>query len=531
LLGYTAHELCEKPFSAMSSPQSATTDRTRPRPAEASYSVLCAAGFVARFAALAIIVLIPLALTRTLPLFDYPNHMARMHILANWASSAELQRFYAIEWKALPNLAMDAVVPALAAVLPMALAGKIFVALAMLSIPLGVALLHRALFQRWSVWPLMAFLLVYSRFLLWGFLNFLVGTGLSLIAIAAWVAWRERRPALAVTATGVIALGVYFSHLAAFGALGAAIGAYELGALYRARALVSGQAVKRLAIVALPFIAPIFLFLTGPSNPGGPIVFSHFARKLDLPFSLFNNYSRGLDGVTAAAFVLLIAVGFWRGWFRLAKPMALPLAALGLLYLVMPNQIYTASSVDHRLPLVIALILIASIEIAAVSTRHVRIGAALGFALLVARIGVVESHWRGFDPLYAEYQAALDRLPVGAKLAVAHPVDGVRINSSTPPLLHFPLVAVTDRDAFVPALFAFASQQPVAFQPGYDRLARVSPAKLWGAYVNGQGEPGPELASYDYVAFAGTAPFALASSAGLTPEFQSPLFQLYRIVK
>lgn len=516
----------------MSSPETATTDWAKSHPAPESYSGLRAVAFGLSFAVLAILVLVPLVLVHTLPLFDYPNHMARMHILADWASSADLQRFYRVEWHALPNLAMDAIVPALAGIVPMALAGKLFVAGVMLSIPVGVASLHRVLSGRWSAWSLLGFGLVFSRFLLWGFLNFLVGTGISLIAMASWIGWRERRATLAVVTTSLLALVVYFSHLAAFGALAAVIGAYELGVLQRRGELLSARAIPRLAIAALPFILPAILFLTTPSGSGGPIVFSHFARKLDLPFSLFNNYSAFIDGVTAAIFVGVFAIGLWRGWVRLTPAMKLPLLVLAVLYLAMPNQIYTAASVDHRLPLVIALVLIASTDLAPMPLRRARIGAAVAVLLLVVRVGVAAGHWLAFDALYAQYQAALDTMPAGAKLAVAHPVDGVRIKASIPPLLHFPLTAVSDRDAFVPSLFAYPSQQPVSFQPDYAMLATsLSPDALWSVFVGGQGTAPAALADYDYVVFAGTEPFQIADNARLAPVFQSPLFRLYRIVK
>ena len=64
-------------------------------------------------AALALFACLPVLLCETLPLIDYPNHLARMHILSALSRSAQLQNYYAIMWQPLPNLAMDlTVVPA-----------------------------------------------------------------------------------------------------------------------------------------------------------------------------------------------------------------------------------------------------------------------------------------------------------------------------------------------------------------------------------------------------------------------------------
>ncbi|MGO8919098.1 MAG: hypothetical protein ACLQJR_24620, partial [Stellaceae bacterium] len=112
--------------------------------------------FAALFAAAAL----PVLLCDTLPLFDYPNHLARMHILADFAQSPALQRYYEIAWRPLPNLAMDLVVPPLAGLLPLAWAGKAFVLLTLFLLAGGAATLNRVLFGRWSAWSCLAFLLL-----------------------------------------------------------------------------------------------------------------------------------------------------------------------------------------------------------------------------------------------------------------------------------------------------------------------------------------------------------------------------------
>src|ERR1700712_5414672 len=75
--------------------------------------------FAAVFALCFAVAAVPVLVVQTLPLFDYPNHLARMHILAH-PDDAVLQRFYEIRWQLLPNLAMDGVVPLLARAMPLA---------------------------------------------------------------------------------------------------------------------------------------------------------------------------------------------------------------------------------------------------------------------------------------------------------------------------------------------------------------------------------------------------------------------------
>ena len=128
-----------------------------------------------------------------------------MHILSALPNSESLQRYYEVSWHALPNLAMDLTVPQLARWLPLAWAGKVFVISTLCLLAGGAAVLHRVLFSSWSAWPLLAFLLLYSRTFLWGLLNYLSGVGLSFFALALWIALANR-PLIRMAAGTALAL-------------------------------------------------------------------------------------------------------------------------------------------------------------------------------------------------------------------------------------------------------------------------------------------------------------------------------------
>src|SRR5690349_17501820 len=78
------------------------------------------------FAALFVLAAAPVLTCDLLPLLDYSNHLARVHLLAALPRMQTLGEFYALHWAPLPNLAMDAVVPPLLRVMPLAWAGKAF---------------------------------------------------------------------------------------------------------------------------------------------------------------------------------------------------------------------------------------------------------------------------------------------------------------------------------------------------------------------------------------------------------------------
>ncbi|HKW54821.1 MAG TPA: hypothetical protein VJO12_14105 [Stellaceae bacterium] len=489
--------------------------------------------FVLLFAALFAAAALPVLVCDTLPLFDYPNHLARMHILADLARSPDLQRFYAIHWRPVPDLAMDAVVPALAHLMPLDWAGKAFVLTTLLLLAVGAAALHRVLFDAWSAWPCLAFLLLYSRILLWGFLNYLFGLGLALCATAAWIALRRRRAALRLAVGVVAALALFFAHLLAFGLYGVLVMGYEMGEALRQRP-GWGRAAGALAIAGATFVpALLILFVATPGALGGAVRYGHPLRKIDLLFSVFDNYSRPFDVACFVVVVLALIFLFARRWVRLAPAIALPLGLLLLVYLAMPSQLATASGADHRIPLLLGLVLVAGSEWAAPRARARRIVLVAALALFVVRLGVVTAVWREGDRLYASLLPALDGLPAGSRVAVAYPPEA--LNSEATPLAHFPTLAIVRRDAFVPTLFAFATQQPVALRPAYRALAdRLAPERLWAGLVTAAppldaGERAV-LRGYDYVAFVGRHAFQLPAQPWLADVFAGPRFALFRVM-
>ncbi len=118
------------------------------------------------FAVLALVAIIPVITHPLPPLEDYANHLGRMHVIATIGRDPNLARFYEIDWQIVPNLMMDMVVPVLARVMNVYLAGQLFTVAAFLLIISGTLALNRAFFGQWSVLPLIAFPFLYN-FVFW----------------------------------------------------------------------------------------------------------------------------------------------------------------------------------------------------------------------------------------------------------------------------------------------------------------------------------------------------------------------------
>src|SRR5438270_11880266 len=215
---------------------------------------LSAGRFALLFAACFLVAALPILITATPPLLDYPNHLARMHIEAAYRDSPLLRQFYALDWRPIPNLAMDLVVPPLARIMPLAWAGKAFLLAIFLLMAGGTAALHRVLFGRWSAWSLLAFLLLYNRILLWGFVNFLFGVGLALVATALWIGLRERPAWLRLALAALLATAIYFAHLFAFGIYALVLLGYEVARLRRNERIASGAGFGALCAAFTPLL-------------------------------------------------------------------------------------------------------------------------------------------------------------------------------------------------------------------------------------------------------------------------------------
>ncbi len=473
---------------------------------------------------------VPVFSTVLPPLVDYPNHLARMHLLTVGGDA-----FYSVHWAALPNLAEDLIVPSLARVIPLDLAAKLFLIMIFALMAGGVMWLNRVVTGDWRLWPLLGFLFLYNRILLWGFVNYLFGVGVALGGTALWLALERRRWWLRAPSSSVVALACFFSHIAAFGFYALAIvGVEALPALTELRAHRWRALGGRIAIAAPQFVAPA-AFLLGDRHdaPSQTVSYAGFWRKADLLFSVFDNYDRALDLACFALFLALIGGLVWTRRLGMGPRLASAVGFVFAAYLLLPSQMSGGSGADHRIPIALLLLLVAA---SAPRFSKRRIAAVVGVAaasILFVRLGVIEHVWRGADQVYSADLGGIDALPRGSKLAIVHPADLFHVVPV--PEVHLAVLAIPRREAFVPTLFAIPGQQPVALKPAYAALAETAqPQRLWAILVGGYSasrEPLPAaLEDYDFVAFTDKRPIHLPSNRCLAPFFVQPTFQIFRIV-
>lgn len=181
---------------------------------------------------------LPVVTVETVPLYDYYNHVARLHILANLDTSPHLSRFFEADWRVLPNLGFELIGLPLVWLLGSAeMAGRATLLIAIAAFLGGAVALNRAVNGRWSALPLVLAVVVYNYILLMGFMSFLLSLGGFLFAAALWISV-AKRPALERLAVGAVAATLlFFFHMVGFAFYCVTIGCVELARCVREQRL------------------------------------------------------------------------------------------------------------------------------------------------------------------------------------------------------------------------------------------------------------------------------------------------------
>lgn len=426
-----------------------------------------------------LLALVPIALMPTLPLMDYPGHLARLYLLDHAEQSPYLHEYYRVNWQFLPNLAFELISRPLAAHLGVDAAGRVFLALTFAVQLAGVVALNVVLNRRLSVIVLLALMLLYGRLFTNGFLSFGFGLGLSLCCLAAWIRWREVGFLPRFLAFSVAGCALLICHLFALGLYGLAVLCWEANRAWKKR-------TRRLAgLLALAdglaqFVVPTALFLAlsptasslglaGPTDPRQRV--AAWAAPVE-----FYSPSLQLAVVVVAAMLLLWACH--RRFVRILLPMWLVIGTLALLVCCGPDRAASGSILLPRFAVAAAFLTVASVDLR-LSSPSVERRWAAGLLLLFAMyVAFIAATWGRFQASYRALDASFEHLHRGAKVNIVIEYCGTLQDLLEPPFHHALELAISRREVFVPTMVTEARQQPVVYQPGYAPLARRNSAPV-----------------------------------------------------
>jgi hypothetical protein len=424
---------------------------------------------------LCVVLLAPLTLADVPPLLDYPNHLARLFVLAFLPTDPVLARFYQPRWGIIPNLGLDLTVPPLLRIFPVHHVGRAVVGVTILLPAFGSIAYHRALTGRRSYWPLGSVLFVYNALLLRGFLNFIASMGIALLLAAVWIGWRERRASIAISLAAVGAVGLFFCHLTGLLLFAILIGAHELMML-RTSPLTPGWFGRRIASGLAVFTAPAVLYaLSDLSGMRGAAVFRSVAGKADAALTPVLNYSWPLDLATAGFCVAVPALCFARRWCVVRFQAPLAAAVLTLLFAGLPNAFKGTFDLDTRFIVMLAFVAPAAMVPVAMPRRAATAIATGCFLLFAARMIVLDMEWIKWGGDLAEFRAAIAPIEPGDVVMTTGRPHGTpashRLSDGTIVDAHLPALLVIEHRAWWPFLFDNVSQQPITTKEPYRTAA------------------------------------------------------------
>jgi hypothetical protein len=408
-----------------------------------------------------------------LPLGDYPNHLARLFIQTHIATDPYLAEYYRLFWHFQPNLSLEAVAWLLSPFFDIYTVGRLLGVATFASLAIGLAALHRVLHGRFSPAALLPVVIVINRYFVWGSLGYLLALGAAFGAVAVWLACRER-PLLQFILGIVLATAVYLGHLYAFGVYAVCTVGYE------ARLLLPRPAARRrlthvaAAVAQLVPAGLLLLFLSPTAQAPEVPQWQGLVGKLVGPVVLFPGYDLMLEAALFAVCLGLPLIAWLRGAGRFRFDFSIAIIAFALLYVVLPDKLFSGFGADRRLLVPLAMLVMVSFDWTAISLR-----ARTAQWLLVAITSIVALvnvgiHWQSYERSYADLQRLTSMVEPGGR------VYGVMVNASGqylpyPPLQEMVSLAVIDRSAFVPSLFVYptnAASSPLVYTARYAPIAR-----------------------------------------------------------
>ncbi len=482
----------------------------------------------------------PIFSHRIISINDIYNHVARAAVLAHYGEVAAFKEYWVPNWQFVPYFGFDLVADGLMAVFAMGFVVKVMVCASLLMLFAGAVVLSRVAHGKWSAVALICSLLLFSRMLLTGLVNYLFGLGLSLLGASAWIAMRERPAILRIAVLAAFATATCAVHLLACGVLGVMVVGIEL-AILTERRLGLVQLLLTLAVPVVAFVPAFVLIVAVAPHPdySGSIIYSGLASRL-AAFAVPLTYAPAAEAMGFAAIgVAILVCGITRK-IHVDRRLAGAAALLMVVQMVMPESVGAATAVDHRIPIAFWIVVLCAIDI-----RLERASFAAGFVLLfmgvlVARVGLTDAIWAHQDVFYDEAAKDLMLLPQNARVGTAFPLSAQRLaTGAAMALFYLPVWELVPKGGFTQTVFTHPDQHPLVMRPLFERLTTAAfPSTIWDLFVAMpeadalpfvRNEAMAAVTAYDYLVFLDPKPFSLNPTNLLEPVRDGPGIRIYKV--
>jgi MFS family permease len=441
---------------------------------------------------------------RYLPMTDLPQHYAMVSILRHHGDPAyDFAHRYTFDFLGRPYATVYWLGAALAWVMPLGAAMHVLVIVCTLAPFVGTYAWLRATGRSRS-WLLAVIPFAFGSLWHWGFLNFLLGTGLFLGGLAVVVYASQapsRRRAIALLVVSIVALFTHFHGLVMLLAFAPVVAWAYLGD--RASPRVMARVLSPLAPSAVAAVA--FVLLTWSQAEGAWVRLNPGLReRLDrFPEFLGAGLRDPWPLAGLVAFALLAALGMALGdpappAKRERWAFAFVFAAQIGMYLFLPLNTNTATYVSARHALLVVLtalpLLPALTGVGAIVVR------AIAGAVCLAGLAVNAQSMACFDREARDFEPVLEAMQPGRR--VASLIYARSSACGTPrsfPYLHFAGYYQAARGGDLAHSFAVVWNVPMRYRSDYPRYA-FDERLEWAPDMFGPNE----LAHFDYVLVRGS---------------------------
>ena len=365
----------------------------------------------------------------TPPLIDWPNHMAR-HVLQCGAAGADhIARYYTYALEIVPNLTSDLIHTWPAACANLELTQKVLIQFASFGLFAATAVLHRTIWGAWSLWPLIAVMVMHNMTWAFGFENFALAAPAAILVLALWFALATRSALVRLAMIWPCAVLVYVMHLYAFGFIMLMIGFLELHDVTHARATraaVFRRAGMVLVVALIPAIHLISALQSSPELEAGGIDFgtpAQFLTAFVAPFASFGLFASTAETVLAGVLGLGVTVGVILALkatglrISLDPRVRFALPAMVLITLLVPYYFSGIAYTNMRFPVLLVPVAIAAMRVD-FTPRALWMFAGTMVVLLAAKMLWLTDKWALHDAQVAELRAAAAVLSPNDRLLV-----------------------------------------------------------------------------------------------------------------
>lgn len=491
--------------------------------------------------AAALLACVPLLWPEIPPLVDLPGHMGRYRVQLDAGRHPWLLEWYKFEWALIGNLGIDLLIEPLAPLLGLELAVKLIV----MSIPAltvaGLLWIAREVHGRIPATALFALPLAYSYPFQFGFVNFALSMALALCLFALWLrmarAGRITQRAIVFVPLSCL---LWVCHTFGWGVLG--VLAFSSEMIRQHDRLVRREGKRRLVdwplawvragLGCVPLALPMVLMVawrSGADVTGQTADFFYWRTKAAWILMSLRDRWLWFDVGSLAVIYLVLFKASRDPRIQYSRHLGLSALFMALVFALLPRIVFGSAYADMRLaPFVLAVAVIAIRPKPGTAIRHAAILAALGLAFFLVRLGGTTISYLRFDRVYDQELAALDHVPVGARLIsfVGHNCNN---NWRMSRLEHLPAIALERRLAYTDDQWSMAGGQLLTVRYGAAKGFAHDPTQIvtsikcpreWWRPINYAIARFPREA-FDYVWLIRPPRYDPRVTAGLVPVWRS----------